>query len=363
MFTLQRHVSASTRSALALLITACADAPQAPSSSVSPTATATPNVVIEPSHYAMMTLPLLPGAIGSEANAINDYGDIVGVMHFPGYKHAVRWNRANGGVDDLGVPPGHAESSATDINNAGWIVGKAWGGSQGTRPFLYTHWLGLRSITSAPNAAYANAVSDDGYVVGGSLYNVAWRWTWETGVEVLPTPTPYGNSEANDVIAGGSIVGRAYAGASTEAHMWSPNGALTSLGWLPGGTFSVATASSSSGVVVGNATYSASNRTHAFMWTYGSMQDLGGLAENYSAADVSTKGRIVGTIWPDYRAHEHDQAWTWKNGAFAYLTTPFYSGWLSKARGVNSCGTIVGVITDPSTGDQRAVRWMARVCE
>jgi uncharacterized membrane protein len=362
MFTPRRHpISEFLRVALAILaIAACSDAPQAPSARPLSTG-ATANVVIGPSGYAMLTLPLLPGAIGSEANAINDSGDIVGAMHFSGYTRAVRWNGSNGSsITDLGVPGSYSEASASDINNAGLVVGKAWGGQQqlGSRPFLFTPALGMLTIDAAPYAAYANAVSEDGIVVGGSLNDIAWRWSWSSGFEVL---SPNDKAEANDVSAD-YTVGRAYSGAPTSAHAWPVQGYGTSLGWLPGGNLSVANAISGSGWIVGHASYSSTSYfLHAFVWTwYTGMQDLGALAPNYSAADVSEKGRIVGTIWPEGRSG-YEQAWTWKDGSFAYLTTP--ASLASRARGVNSCGLVVGFTKDPNTQETRAVRWMRRACD
>ncbi|HJU73536.1 MAG TPA: hypothetical protein VJ717_07305 [Gemmatimonadaceae bacterium] len=142
----------------------------------------------------------------------------------------------------------------------------------------------------------------------------------------------------------------------------STNGSGSTLGWLADGVSSVATGISSNGWIVGYAEYSDAPHRHAFLASiFGGMQDLGPLATDYMAADISARKRIVGTIFPEFRSGAENLAWTWKDGTFGYLPTPQSLG--SVAEAVNTCGTVVGHTWDPNAQVSRAVRWIRRACD
>jgi len=68
----------------------------------------------------------LPGSNWSNANGINDNGQIVGTSTGPSFPsgHAFLWSQAEGMVD-LGVLNGKASSSAAGVNNSGLVVGSS----------------------------------------------------------------------------------------------------------------------------------------------------------------------------------------------------------------------------------------------
>src|SRR5207237_9635831 len=72
----------------------------------------------------MRELGALPGYNRSQAQAINDAGQVVGFSGDPsmgGLGHAFLWD--NGTMRDLGTLPGYDYSIAFGINNAGRVVG------------------------------------------------------------------------------------------------------------------------------------------------------------------------------------------------------------------------------------------------
>ena len=70
--------------------------------------------------------------------------------------------------------------------------------------------------------------------------------------------------------------------------------AVTDLGTLPGGTSSIALGVNNSGQIVG---WSSGTTNHAFLYSAGSMQDLGALitGRSYSqATGINSNGQVVG---------------------------------------------------------------------
>ncbi len=75
-----------------------------------------------------------PGSNSSEAQAINNNGQVVGFSANSAGSHAFLWTRASG-MQDLGVLPGDTESKARGISDSGQVIG--WSvGSGGTRAFV-----------------------------------------------------------------------------------------------------------------------------------------------------------------------------------------------------------------------------------
>ena len=111
----------------------------------------------------------------------------------------------------------------------------------------------------------------------------------------------YGISSTGAVVGSSTITGGA-----THAFLWTPSapnstsGSIKDLGLLPGGTFSIAYGVNSAGQVVGEADTTnmadpTSLATHAFLYSGGSMTDLGTLGGRNSAAyAINDSSQIVG---------------------------------------------------------------------
>jgi probable HAF family extracellular repeat protein len=173
---------------------------------------------------------LVPGALmadlhalssgRSEAKAINEANVVVGtsgVTQPDGsvVNHAVRWN-ADNSLTDLGTVPG-ASAVATDINDAGVIVGTLTFNDLDTRAFVWSP--ANPTLTQLPGIGTpytsAAAINNSRQIVGtaiiGSIPNVQ-AILWTPGV----TPGSYvatdlgrgtGISAANDINDAGTIVG------------------------------------------------------------------------------------------------------------------------------------------------------------
>ncbi len=160
-----------------------------------------------------------------------------------------------------------------------------------------------------------------------------------------------GNGLATDVNNQGQVVGYHNTNQGTRAFLWS-NGTLQNLGTLGGGD-SRAFAINEAGQVVGRSS-TATGATHAFLWQNGMMQDLGPLDAGFSQANwIDGSGRVVG--YSENLDGTGERAFLWENGQMRRLaglnTIP------SVANGMDSQGRIVGWYGDPQS--PRAFRWAA----
>ncbi len=157
----------------------------------------------------------------------------------------------------------------------------------------------------------------------GPCTATAFRWSAATGFVLLPNPIdPLLDTIATDTSAdGGIIVGAIQLGRNSpyvnptpegvpfpavlsipgwEAAIWNASNTLQRLGFLPGGTMSVANGVSADGrVVIGTSTQAYANDTSgavAFRWTStGGMVSLGTLAGDHLSygTDVSDDGNVI----------------------------------------------------------------------
>jgi probable HAF family extracellular repeat protein len=132
----------------------------------------------------MADLGALPGAEHSQAEDINDAGQVVGISRTPTGNRAFLWQ--NGVMTDLGTLPGANESYALGINNDGQVVGFSDG-----RPFLWQDGV-MTELGGLPGADYnwPSKINGLGQVVGRShvAENVrATRWS----IAYAPPPPAY----------------------------------------------------------------------------------------------------------------------------------------------------------------------------
>ena len=307
------------------------------------------------------------GGEESEAQAVNDAGQVVGTARTEsGYNHAFSWTQS-GGMVDLGTL-GRTESRALAVNDSGQVVGVAYncplegGECSSPRAFSWTQAGGIVDLgTLGGSDSEAVALNGHGEVVGyaetSSGHRHAFSWTQAGGMVDLGT---FGgqNSRAEGVNEAGEVVGAAEMSNNDEhAFSWTQAGGMVDLGTLGGGE-SFATAISRSGQIVGDSMPSSANRNrHAFSWTRaGGMVDLGTLGGNESYAHaVNDSGQVVGSNQtcpepPEFGACGSQLAFSWTPaGGMVGLGT--LGGNESDAVAVNDSGQVVGQARTCSGGE------------
>jgi probable HAF family extracellular repeat protein len=261
----------------------------------------------------MQDIGSLPGIPpGSIAYGINDNGQVTGAL--TASVHAFRWDIV-GGAQDLGSGIAYA------INNSGQAVGIS-----GSHAALWNSPSGFLDLGVLSGAVFsvANAISNNGEVVGGDNVPNAFLWTSGSGMQDLKTLNgnfiPGAGLVANDINDHGQVVGQQDLGANNlHAFLWTNAAGVLDLGVLPdGSTISQSLAVNNNGQVVGTSGgNNLGHPIHAFVWnSVTGMQDLNGLLDQSGvgweleyANDINDYGQIVGSGWGP-------------NGYHAFLLTP-----------------------------------------
>jgi probable HAF family extracellular repeat protein len=176
---------------------------------------------------------------------------------------------------------------------------------------------------------------------GGTLHAAQWK---QSQAHDLGTLTGFASSIATRLNSHGQVVGWSVSGknlvdslATTHAFLLAETGMLD-LGTL-GGRDSRATGINESGVVVGESSV-PEKATHAFVYRFGRMSDLGGLPGGaFSAAyAINNRGSIVGAA---ETSRHLVHAVMWKDSRIVELGT-LEGGLRSRALAVNDKQEIVG---------------------
>jgi probable HAF family extracellular repeat protein len=220
-------------------------------------------------------LGAVPGAFFSQANAINDRGEVVGFSGNDfGDFTAFIWSQV-AGIRPLGsLPDGTSFLRAQAINNDGVVVVDPEDEPPGV--FLWTAESGFRAIGLPPGADFASGagINDHTAVVGVSGQFAgeitAFLWTEEDGFLDLGALPGFPVSSATDINQSGQVVGTAFTGTGESARgfAWTAAAGMQDLGTLPGGNFSEASAINDRGEVVGMSDNGEGAR-HAVLWTPG----------------------------------------------------------------------------------------------
>jgi len=229
--------------------------------------------------------------------ATNVHGQQAGhLLSTTGQRQAVFWD-ADGALTLLGTLGG-AESEALALNDVGEVVGVAQTAEGIWRGFRWTHTTGMEELaTLGGQDSRALAINAAGQIVGeAQTPDGTWRAVlWDAqGLHDLGTLGGEA-SRALAINAASHIAGEAQtADGAWHAFFWEPAPGLHDLGTL-GGSHSRAWDVGDAGQVVGEAQTKATT-PHAFLWEQATgLRDLGTLGGAASrAVTITADGRILG---------------------------------------------------------------------
>ena len=287
------------------------------------------------------------------ASGINDNGQVVG--YFGSIPGPVVWSRSTGPVTLTKISGLNQfdAAGATDINNAGQIVGLARA-SYNVGQTVAVLWTNPNSLTPLPNTHQDNsatAINQSGLIVGnGNVSRYSGPVAWQNGVGFqLPllgyTLQTGPQGDALDVNDAGIIVGSSSIPTSRNRHaVYWENGTAHDLGTLSGDESSGARAVSNNGAIVGESMGPSGSR--AFLWTASEgMKLLGSLGgESTLPTAINDNGWVIGNSYgasnftPFLRLPGQNVA---DLNSFVDLTNSSFSS-LTYAADMNSLGDIVG---------------------
>jgi probable HAF family extracellular repeat protein len=195
---------------------------------------------------------------------------------------------------------GGFRTDASDINDAGTVVGSAIDAAGKQRAFKWTSAAGINAISLNDNNASASAISPLG-AIGG--WNIDQATRWGAGGTFTPLGTLGGSlalSGASGINDSVHVVGYSQStsgGTVTYRGFYHNTTNMLSMGFLPGGTNSYANDLNNAGQAVGWA--GAGDGTHhATSYTVaGGLVDLG-IGVNSEASAINQTGSIVGWQQP-----------------------------------------------------------------
>lgn len=309
---------------------------------------------------------LVIGTLGgdfTDANAVNDFGQVVGSSETPsGDQHAISWTEA-GGLVDLGTLGG-TTSDAWGVNDDGEVVGWSATASGDYHAFAWTQAGGMIDLgTLGGTNSDAAGINENGQVAGTSTTasgdQEAYLWSQSGGMVDL--------GKINDPDFDGSVAGLDNAGEvagtseiTKHAFLWTQAEGMIDLGTLtppdyPYGSFTDANAINGNGEVVGWGTSTDNSYNHAFTWTQtGGMRDLGTFDGTYvepesKALAVNDNGWVVGGAYNLFFTRA--TVWTPGGGVIGLGTLSGYTFSTSVARAVSDNGLVIGGSSAPNAED------------
>jgi probable HAF family extracellular repeat protein len=301
------------------------------------------------------------------------------------------WLWQHGRMTDLGTLSGKPSfySEANAINNLGQIVGSSE--SEFLTPtgpvphgFLWQHgrMTDLGTLSGKPSASSAaNAINNLGQIVGTSetAHDVYHAFLWEKGrMTDLGTLSgkPSVDSEAFAINDRGQVLGNSWESRFAPRQFLWQNGRMTALGPPAGERPGYWSAINRRGQVIGFCV-AANDASRPCLWQNGTPIDLGTLrGDRGRAIGINSRGQIVGRV--NVRPWSGESvAFVWQNGVMTQLPSlptnndhttiwlrgssehrtpcpPFVCSWMtgSTAIAINDRGVIVGV------SQNHAVEWI-----
>jgi len=254
--------------------------------------------------------------------------------------HAIMFK--GGKVTDLGTLPGGYESQANAINDRGQVSGFASNGIRdkysffkvfgGPGPCGPSGWG-----TQARSFVWQNGVMRDIGTLGGPD---AVMTTQNTHGQI--TGQSWTNSTPNPATGIPTL----------DPFLWA-SGHMRDLGTL-GGTIGFANWLNNRGEVVGLSDLAADQTAHPFLWANGHMRDLGTLGGDFGFANsVNERGFVVGGA---QTADQNFHGFLWRDGKMHDLPPVGGAPW-AFGNSVNDHGQVAGNTTDAKGNERFAVLW------
>jgi probable HAF family extracellular repeat protein len=228
-----------------------------------------------------------------------------------------------------------SQGQATGINSLGEVSGTVWSG--GTAHGVI--WSGGSTVDLGANTSAA-AINDAGQVAGSGTQ----AFLYQNGAITNLGTMPGGSwSLAEGLSGNGEVAGYGDTASGIRGFVWTSGAGMVELPTLGGGS-SYGMAVNDAGEVVGSSA-TGSGYLNATSWVNGTATDLGTLGGNSSDAyGINDAGEIVGYSWLAGDGMTHGFAVL--NGVMVDLNSllsPADSGWvIVAAYGINDQGQIVG---------------------
>ena len=301
----------------------------------------------------MAALPTLPGADpqGVWPRAINDHAQIVGTVFGTNLDTRRAFLIDNGAIQDLGTPPGEY-TEAFGINDKGQIVGQSYSYVQKSNgekhidvayTFIWDKATGFHHLSTPANDSGENvsAINNSGQVIGASM-SLGMAEEKAKRAALPADKQPY---RGGMIPSAAVLWQKGQMRSLSPAQSWSSGAiAINGHGDILG---RMSLYPDSSEVLASPADLAKINEAmrhshHAFLWKKGQVTDLG----EFSAAALNDADDIVGTI--SLENNGGYAACVWREGELYKLTDLISSaeGWvLQNAVGINNHGQIIGTGT------------------